>query len=115
MRDTGESLRLLRKRQAVFTDADHVRQMRARQRAGLRGGGIMSGDVCERLIARIVQMDRSGLIGLLRRMRCDFEMDFSDDYLAQMSVDRLRHIVLAASLHSKQLAQSLEEPQAASA
>ncbi len=44
-------------------------------------------------------MDREGLIETLRRMRCEFPMDFTDDYLASLSIERLKHIVLAASLH----------------
>ncbi len=53
----------------------------------------------EQLVDRISAMDRAGLIEALRRMRCEFPMDFTDDYLASLSIERLKHIVLAASLH----------------
>jgi len=44
-------------------------------------------------------MGRSGLVGVLGRMQCGFPMDFTDEYLATVSLERLRHIVLAAALH----------------
>ncbi len=54
----------------------------------------------ELLVARIGSLDRCGLIQELRRMRCSFEIDFSDDFLNSVSLERLRHIVLAAGLHA---------------
>jgi len=45
-------------------------------------------------------MNRAGLIRMLRRLDCDFELDFTDEFLADISLPRLRHIVLAASLHA---------------
>ncbi len=33
-------------------------------------------------------------------MDCGFRIDFSDEYLKSMSLERLRHVVLAASLHA---------------
>lgn len=55
----------------------------------------------EQLADRIVSLDRLSLIQMLRHMRCGFAMDFPDDYLNAVSIDRLRHIVLAASLHDR--------------
>jgi len=48
---------------------------------------------------KIATMRRAGLVRLLRSMDCGFRIDFSDEYLKSMSIDRLRHVVLAASLH----------------
>ena len=53
----------------------------------------------ENLIRRITRMGRGELIRELRSLDCSFPIDFSDDYLNGMSVERLRHIILAASLH----------------
>jgi hypothetical protein len=53
----------------------------------------------EQLADMIVTMDRPGLVRTLRDLHCDFKMDFSDDFLNSMSIERLRHVVLAASLH----------------
>jgi hypothetical protein len=53
----------------------------------------------EKLVDKIAQMDRTSLVQELRQMRCDFKMDFSDDFLDTVSLERLQHIVLAAFLH----------------
>ena len=61
----------------------------------------MQGQQVEILVSEIQAMDRDGLIHLLRTMQCDFAVDFTDDFLSSISVERLRHIVLAASLHAR--------------
>jgi len=48
----------------------------------------------------ISRMDRFSLIRFLSRMRCSFKMDFSREYLETISLDQLRHIVLAACQHA---------------
>lgn len=53
----------------------------------------------ENVITRLASMGRVELIGLLREMRCTFPMDFTEEYLQDVSVERLRHIVLAACMH----------------
>jgi hypothetical protein len=60
----------------------------------------MQGQQVESLVSEIQTMDRGGLIRLLRNMECDFAVDFTDDFLNSISVERLRHIALAASLHA---------------
>jgi hypothetical protein len=60
----------------------------------------MQGQQVELLVNEIQAMDRDGLIRLLRNMQCDFAVDFTDDFLNSISVERLRHIALAASLHA---------------
>jgi len=56
----------------------------------------------EKIADKLGLMDRPDLIEELRRLRCSFRMDFSPEFLDSVSVDRLRHIVLAASLHDRQ-------------
>lgn len=54
----------------------------------------------EELARSVAEMGRDKLIASLRRMRCRFQLDFTDDFLRSASLERLRHIVLAASLHA---------------
>ncbi|MCP4374764.1 MAG: hypothetical protein GY794_01085 [bacterium] len=56
------------------------------------------------IVSTIASMKRPQLATLLRRMRCGFEIDFSDKYINSMSLDRLRHVALAASMHDKTFA-----------
>ncbi len=50
-------------------------------------------------VARIVTMNRTDLIDVLRRMNCAFAIDFTDEFLNSISIERLRHIIMAARLH----------------
>ena len=56
------------------------------------------------IVTTIASMRRPQLVLLLRRMRCGFDIDFSDDYINSMNLDRLRHVALAASMHDKTFA-----------
>lgn len=57
----------------------------------------------ESLITKIASMDREELIFTLRGMQCTFPMDFTEEFLREVSVERLRHIVLAAGAHQRKL------------
>jgi hypothetical protein len=59
----------------------------------------MSVSYREDLARDIAEMDREGLIGMLARMECTFKMDFTKEFLGSVSLEKLRHIVLSASLH----------------
>lgn len=63
----------------------------------------MYNKACEELISKIAEMHRDEVTGLLRGLRCDFKLDFSDEFLASVSLERLRHIALAACLHAREL------------
>ena len=56
------------------------------------------------IVRTIASMRRPQLVALLRRMRCGFDIDFSDNYIKSMNIERLRHIALAASMHDKAFA-----------
>jgi len=56
------------------------------------------------IVRTIASMRRPQLVALLRRMRCGFDIDFSDDYINSMNLARLRHIALATSMHDKAFA-----------
>ena len=55
----------------------------------------------EKLARRLRDMDRPALVRMLRKLECGFEMDFTDEFVASLSLTRLRHIVLAAYLHAR--------------
>ena len=55
-------------------------------------------------LVRLAQMDRKELIRFIRQIRCSFELDFSDDFLHSMSLERLRHVTVAALLHANGVA-----------
>ena len=56
------------------------------------------------LAAKLATMDREGLICILRTMRCTFPLDFTEEFLQTVGVERLRHIVLAAAVREQKAA-----------
>ena len=54
----------------------------------------------EKIVIEISRMERAELVRFLRGLDCDFDIDFTDEYLDSMSLDRLRHTAVAASIHS---------------
>jgi hypothetical protein len=55
----------------------------------------------EQLADEIQRMDRRMLLAQLTAGGFDFDLDFTDDYLNQCSVNQLRHILMAARLHAQ--------------
>jgi len=53
------------------------------------------------IITTIAVMKRPQLVRMLRGMKCGFKVHFSEKYVNSMSLDRLRHVALAASMHDK--------------
>ncbi len=49
----------------------------------------------------IAALDRNELKRRIRSFRGRFKLDFTDDYLNNLTVDRLRHILLAALINVK--------------
>ena len=60
----------------------------------------------EELALKLSGMDRTGLISALHALNCDFPIDFTEKYLNSISLERLKHVVLAVSLHAHNLADS---------
>lgn len=52
----------------------------------------------ESMAVEIALMDRSQLIEALLSFRGAFQLDFTVEFLAEQSIDQLRHILLAARL-----------------
>ena len=55
----------------------------------------------EQTATSIAALGRNELTKRIRNFRGRFKLDFSDDYLKGLTVDRLKHILLAASIHAK--------------
>lgn len=55
----------------------------------------------EREATSIATLGRHELERRIRNFRGRFKLDFTPDYLSKLSVDRLRHILLAALMTSK--------------
>lgn len=55
----------------------------------------------EELLADALKMDRQGMVRFLRALDCDFQIDFTDEYLEAISLERLQHLVAAAGLHAR--------------
>lgn len=49
----------------------------------------------------IAALDRNELTRRIRNFKGRFKLDFTDDYLNHITVDRLRHILLAALISAK--------------
>ena len=65
---------------------------------GARGPAKMSPTETEKLVTDLAEMGRDDLIERLRATNCGFPMDFTEEFLRSVSLNRLRHIVLAACL-----------------
>lgn len=55
----------------------------------------------EQITASISGMGKQELKKRIRNFKGRFKLDFTDDYLNRASVDRLRHILLAAMINAK--------------
>ena len=55
----------------------------------------------EQTATTIASLGRNELKRRIRGFRGRFRLDFSDDYLNRLTVDRLRHILLAALINAK--------------
>ena len=62
---------------------------------------MVSRDNFEQTASAIAQLNRDQLTARIKNFRGRFKLDFSGDYLAHQSVDRLRHILLAAVMTKK--------------
>ncbi len=50
----------------------------------------------ETVAVQIASMGKKEVIGKIHRFHGRFKLDFTEDYLRGLSVDRLRHILMAA-------------------
>ncbi len=52
----------------------------------------------EQTATSIAALDRDELKRRIKNFRGRFKLDFTEDYLNQLNIDRLRHILLAAHI-----------------
>lgn len=64
--------------------------------------GMTSKRYFEREATSIATLGRNELTRRIRNFRGRFKLDFTEDYLGRLSVDRLRHILLAAVMNAGQ-------------
>ncbi len=55
----------------------------------------------EQVAASLAELGRDDLKKRIKNFRGRFKLDFSDDYLDALSLDRLRHLLLAALINAK--------------
>ncbi len=55
----------------------------------------------EQTSTSIASLGRNELKRKIKNFRGRFKLDFSESYLSSLTVDRLRHILLAASINAK--------------
>ena len=55
----------------------------------------------EQTATSLASLGREELKRRIRNFRGRFKLDFTEDYLNNLSVDRLRHILLAALINAK--------------
>lgn len=61
-----------------------------------------TGSYLDKQATSIAALGRNELTRRIKNFRGRFKMDFTEDYLNKLSVDRLRHILLAALLNARQ-------------
>lgn len=57
----------------------------------------------EELICLVEALDRASLVAQFQTYRAAFPLDFTDNFLATESLDRLRHIFLAVCLQTQRM------------
>jgi hypothetical protein len=55
------------------------------------------------LITLVSALDRDALLDQFHSYRASFPVDFTDDFLAEMPLDRMRHIFVAMCLQTQRL------------
>ena len=62
---------------------------------------MISSNRFEKAATTIATLNRVQLKEQIKNFRGSFKLDFSEEYLEKTSVDRLRHILLAAMVNAK--------------
>lgn len=64
---------------------------------------MLCSDQVDDLICQVATLDRPSLIGQVHDFRASFPIDFSDDFLGTVPLDRLRHIFVALCLQQQHM------------
>ncbi len=65
-----------------------------------------SSETYESFLVQVASLDRDTLIARLSQFQGNLRLDFSPDYLATCSTDRLRHLLIAALWRCEMKSQS---------
>jgi hypothetical protein len=57
----------------------------------------------EELICLVAALDRPAIVSQFHAYRASFPIDFTEDFLSTVSLDRLRHILVALCLQQQRL------------
>jgi hypothetical protein len=68
---------------------------------------MLASEQVEELICIVAALDRPALVRQLHAYRASFPIDFTDDFLTAVPLDRLRHIFLALCLQQQHLPEQL--------
>ncbi len=60
-----------------------------------------SGEIFEEAATSITALGKNELKKRIKNFKGRFKLDFTEDYLNNLSADRLRHILLAALINTK--------------
>ena len=66
-----------------------------------KGKKMTSREYFEQTATSIAALNRNELTSRIRNFEGRFSLDFTEEYLNRLSVDRLRHILLAALINAK--------------
>jgi hypothetical protein len=66
---------------------------------------MLGSDQIEELISLVASLNREALERQFSNYRGNFPLDFTPEFLASLSLDRLRHIFLAVCLQNQRLPQ----------
>lgn len=73
---------------------------------------MLEADQIENMMCLLASLDRHRLVQQLHTYPADFPIDFTDEYLATLSTDRLRHLFMAICIQSQRMPE-LTSPQTA--
>lgn len=62
---------------------------------------MLAADQVEELICLVAALDRAALVRQLQAYRATFPLDFTDEFLSTIPLDRLRHIFVALCLEQQ--------------
>lgn len=70
-----------------------------------RNPRMLAHDQIEDLICLVAALDRPALVEQLQAYRATFPLDFTDEFLNSMPLDRLRHVFVALCLQQQHVPQ----------
>jgi hypothetical protein len=68
---------------------------------------MLASDQVDELICQVAGMERHQLVDQFMAYQATFPLDFSDEFLSDVALDKLRHIFVALCLQQQHLPESL--------